>query len=115
MQFEVSKRLKELGVKHKSYFRWQVWHDPNTGKKRKELVMEGGYTFGGIYPAFSGAELGEMLPSGMSESYKLVRGGWMVSSHPYGKSKKTQEGNTEADARAKMLIYLLENKLIKAG
>lgn len=52
--------------------------------------------------------LGEMLP--MSEQFK-VPGGWVVRYH---RSVEFWEemADTEADARAKLLIYLLENKLI---
>jgi hypothetical protein len=78
--------------------------------------------------AFSNAELGEMLPA------RLVKGegvtfalecwknntSWQVSysweedtRHLAGRKIETCNADTEADARAKMLVYLLENELIR--
>ena len=74
--------------------------------------------------AFTAAELGEMLPEAflwegttqVSFSCAKYTGGW----HVYYRSVKFQgkrsvdhyeDGTSEADARAKMLIYLIENNL----
>jgi hypothetical protein len=68
------------------------------------------------YSAFTVAELGEMLP-------KIDGRGWIQTIHfPRFWScdfkgntyltKHSAQAITEADARAKMLIYFLENKLI---
>jgi hypothetical protein len=64
-----------------------------------------------MYPAFSVAELGEMLPYGC-DTCKFVpeEGGWIV--HSEDVPGMNWKEDTEADARARCLIYLVENKLI---
>ena len=95
---KLAKRLKELGVKHNS--------------------------------AFTVAELGEMLPNFIQDgdkrdcrltmykkskyftvSYQFLKyeNGRIVDSNNWGEFND----EVEADARAKMLIYLIENKLIE--
>lgn len=63
------------------------------------------------YSAYTVAELGEILSSyrqGIMPSWNAnFDHGWYFKGHGY-----TIHENTEADARAKMLIYLLENNLI---
>jgi hypothetical protein len=66
------------------------------------------------------AELGEMLPEAcLWDGRKQVglhcgkySGGWHVYYIAGGKRVHFEGGFTEAEARAKMLIYLLENELI---
>lgn len=112
---ELAKKLKELGVKQESLFYWysliNSWRIDN--KKSNESDIS----------AFTVAELGEMLPSQikyMGYVYEFVmtknwtKKGWYAN---YEKLENKVRGmiegvDTEADARAKMLIYLLENKLI---
>jgi hypothetical protein len=69
--------------------------------------------------AFTVAELGEMLPTYIF-TLKNVKG-WYAGDYKkddylknsyYGNEFSDFYAETEADARAKMLIYLLENKLI---
>jgi hypothetical protein len=60
------------------------------------------------------AELGEMLPKGITEYATNITGKWgwkslYIITEPVSIPDSFA---TEADARAKMLIYLLENKLI---
>jgi hypothetical protein len=117
---ELSKRLEELGVKQTSLF-WYVDFPGQVGFPLSENLMRC-YSEGvRKYSAFTVAELGEMLPPFIEDdSYRLI----------YYKFKETyacdyihiDEGDCyafidaesvkEADARAKMLIYLIENKLI---
>ena len=76
-----------------------------------------------VASAFTVAELGEMLPAemtdtGESNSYSMTTvncdGFWVVAYEVAGmKISEQMEAETEADARAKMLIYLLENKLYR--
>lgn len=117
----LAKRLKELGVKQESYF---VWADDSTGDRifmqlawlaflesEEEHAKE--YE---CFAAFTVAELGEMLPQyigdGLSISGYLQMSknsdGWHVRYH----AMHVFNTETEADARAKMLIYLLENNLL---
>lgn len=59
--------------------------------------------------AFTVAELGEMLPWDVTAHLptKVNSGGWGVKV-----GRAWLSPLTEADARAKILIYLLENKLV---
>lgn len=128
---ELAKRLKELGVKQESAFCWAHPWEPYTytedksryilTEPRKLNIREG-------IVAFTAAELGEMLPGhiGMNwflQFWKSDFSGPASFSINY-KDPKT-EGNpetgwmretiiekTEANARARMLIHLLENKII---
>jgi hypothetical protein len=104
---ELSKKLKELGVKEESlWYWWKAGHifveeERYAGKQWEKLAS-----------AFTVAELGEMLPKGFNQYedtfYKTRT--WKFRTSARGLNI---EGNTEADARAKMLIYLLENRLME--
>lgn len=111
-----AKKLKNLGVNRESYFEWvlryeawEIWcqwikSDYETGAE-KEFI-----------PAYSVAELGMMLPDdcGTSRDHDL---GFTIYTYD-----KTDTGeffinhyhttDTEADARARMIIDLLENNAI---
>jgi len=113
----LAKKLKKLGVKKNSLVRWQVWNDPYTGILRRQIIFAGSYTYGSAYAAFTVAELGEMLPKlgayGWIETKRWKDGKWHCSKAISSTNEAHRErANTEADARAKMLIYLIENKLI---
>jgi hypothetical protein len=107
---ELAKRLKELGVKQESLF----YHD-NTLKKVAWTgnIYLAPVDFGMRYvSAFTVAELGEMLKKYEMECI------WFEEQEQWG-CYQTCDGyephyaDTEADARARMLIYLLENGLLK--
>ena len=66
-----------------------------------------GTTIGDFYSAFTVAELGEMLPRLCSTYKDKSHGVWHCDN-----LNEIYIGDTEADARAKMLCYLLENKLV---
>jgi hypothetical protein len=128
VSLDLAKRLKELGVKQESYFRWvsenTVWCFAE-GEQNDPPKYRNGIS------AFTVAELGEMLP------HQIIRDGdpceFIQVKSPSGQYgiklqqyvpqfgsmfyKQPKEyafflKDTEADARAKMLIYLVENKLI---
>ena len=127
VSLELAKKLQELGVKQESHFFFHcAGNRCSIGESRQ--VMEGQHPEivlfnknNNTYSAFTVAELGEMLPKGYrsGKAGNPKKGDYKVyvnvcySSHRDGYSHTTSE-DTEANARAKMLIYLLENNLITA-
>lgn len=131
---ELSKRLKELGVKQESLFYWssKIKHE-NTGDGFKRVDDVWNLEANGfVYPtgrehclsAFTVAELGEMLPDNFCDilnPYWLTCekvGKWeigYVNAHNQIHSAQSFEADTEADARAKTLIYLIENNLVEVS
>lgn len=117
---ELAKIIKELGVKQESNFFWVEFRNASASlgdnmnivqsqicridqlldyedyKHIKDLKY---------YSAFTSAELGEILPKERFPIWDYREKCWVVLDGSKWK--------TEADSRAKMLIYLLEKKLIK--
>ena len=122
---EYAKKLKELGVKQDSLWYWAVRENGKATLIPKEDVarFEGLAQNGKVYSAFTVAELGEILPA--DEEYRPAYytkrhsdGTWWVYSYDCDEGGCEEVGrgiyaDTEANARAKMLIYLLEYKLIE--
>lgn len=109
---ELSKKLKELGVKQESLFWWQHFDEMvGAGTVQKVdywRVTDGAYRDGFI-SAFLSSELGEMLPSINWQTYK-EKGKWILTNHQ--NTIEAVEEFTESNCRAKMLIYLIENNII---
>lgn len=118
---ELSNRLKELGVSQESYAHWVKLPscDPFLTIHREDPIGDE-YT-----SAFLASELGEMLPEAclLEGTTQVVlhcskySGGWRVSyqSNKFRGKRAVnvaQHGNTEADARAKLLIHLIEKGII---
>lgn len=112
---ELSNRLLDLEVRRPSQF-YRDWR----GAKDDEILMwedtDGDVCLDNVN-CYSSAELGEMLPrqlehNGAIHDLRIVRS--TVWQFHYGDIHFTA-GNedTEADARAKMLIYLLDNNLME--
>jgi hypothetical protein len=144
VSLSLAKRLKELGVKQESIFWWsERYLLENPSQKSIDVRFMMNPDFKGtaysyhhekdLYAAFTVAELGEMLPKYVINSfdekkYALSIGfrlyGTTGESRPYCEYWNPYEGKrdfrigdgstseTEADARAKMLIYLIENNLL---
>ena len=139
VSLELAKKLKELGVDQESYF---VWHTGGklSGQKFKDelLPRQRPATFGSAdsawtdYPASTSAELGEILPlfvdyteNKSKKRFKLYiskneDNEWFIEYREwsYGIIANYELliqrfALTEADARAKMLIYLLEKNYLK--
>lgn len=128
VSLDLAKRLKELGVKQESLFYWRVEIDE--GQEYPEVWYEKPNERRGlhIYSAFTVAELGELLP----QTIQVMPGektGWNLRWLTIGRfledmwcvGYESTDGETvfheeqadnEANARAKMFVYLLENKLI---
>lgn len=118
VSLELAKRLKELGVKQESYFFYRLYKDNhNLGIKLERFEDRLRLITDESYSAFTVAELGEMLPSGSKsfvgstsgDAKNWVTEWWEVKEWDLDTRKFA---DSEANARAKMLIYLLENKLI---
>ena len=109
--------MKELGVKQESLFYWC--------QSAKVILnylpdVEKATTY---ISAFTVAELGCLLPFFLEgyfyQQVPDLRGYWSINYIKYNRQKFTPyphlyfTDENEANARAKMLIYLIENKLIK--
>lgn len=118
---ESAKRLKELGCPQESLFYWRKYQNwlidlgtncPGEWGWTDEEVDE--------TSAYTTAELGELLPMEISDgTYDSGRisgaNDWWFCGYGDAKRKAVnvfQTATTEAESKAKMLIYLLENKLI---
>lgn len=110
---EISKRLKDLGVKQESLFYWS-FYDGGNNKDEPGLIFTDESNQGfkeDLISAFTVAELGEML-----QEWKNLRLDSTKDSNGWSIAKNETDriyADTEADARGKMLIYLLEHNLIK--
>lgn len=140
---ELSKRLKELGVKQESLFYWYRMSRGMFALGDASDVMNNGEQINKTtapqweeYSAFTVAELGEMLPEFIwdkseKDKRKSIKKYFMSFVSDDDNIKKVvyksnnddgmddgwivcddENAHTEADARVKMIIYLIENKLI---
>lgn len=130
---ELSQKLGQLGVKQESLFYWcYEWDDNNirTGEKSIEFdtwIEHFEAEKNIIASAFNVSELGEMLPEIVGHFGKNLggitinkyNGGW-TTWYCAAKDRQSLFGPTltflednMADSMAKMLIYLIENKLLK--
>lgn len=123
---ELSKKLKDLGVKQESAFYWVSQTIPSQDYNFEVQTKEYSEEWGMVkHSAFLSCELGEMLPDEVEikeESYFMeygiaFRGGWQIYLRQNGSTgyqeRYSFEAETEAEARGKMLVYLLENNLIE--
>lgn len=106
---ELAEKLNEYGVPQESYFQWLngilTTYDIREVARFENNAHSTKNTF---YSAFTVAELGEMLPH-FAHSWNTGTE-WIASWKPTGHPSFI--ATSEADARAKMLLYLLQNKLI---
>jgi hypothetical protein len=125
---ELSKQLKGIGVKQESLFFWIITGCEKCTEKN-ELVYAykaDGNPPNNCYSAFTASELGEFLPFFIEykdkkywyHTGKVNKNNEYYNEHEVNYTYNEEatigllRGNTEADARAKMLIYLLENNLM---
>jgi len=110
---ELSKRLKELGVKQESLWYWDHIIDKDDFDKGEYNLSFKECHHGDtddLICAFTVAELGSLLRKQNDFYIPYLDGhnkGWI--------SPASTESDTEANARAKMLIHLIENKLIETN
>lgn len=127
VSLKLAKKLKELGVKQDSLVEWRRFHSVTSHYSEWFL----GYSDDPLIPdeicaAFTVAELGEILPYEMCDQHEDLPyflttekrenpTYWMVYFREEDRgvlADRVEEATTEADARAKMLIYLIENNLL---
>lgn len=132
---DLARRLKELGVKQESYF---SWGGTSTGmgleglfsaEDKAEQILSERWSGMDFASAFTVAELGEMLPwrsksmgvmdTELAHPKVSLQNKFAYRTVYYEEDQgldaiKADSGycDTEADARAKMLIFLLENGLM---
>lgn len=109
VSLQLAKRLKELKVKQESLFHWYE-HETKLsiyyGNIVNDPIMQ--------WSSFSVAELGEMLPDNCytQKDCGTLPIEWICHRIIDENEEDAWIAETEADARAKMLIYLLENNLM---
>ncbi len=107
---ELARRLKELGVEKESYFEWLFYPEKMEWKASPAFKNQIGYS------AYTASELGELLPNWVQikrndNQFEVGTLTWI--------NKCEYDWNCYAgdrylaNALAKMLIFLLENKLIE--
>ena len=109
---ELSKKLKELGFKQESLWYWinmpeGIQCDEGCSYTPGWKITRVGTLSFETASAYTVAELGEMLP----KIYKSFKHGnkWTCNAYMHIPAKN---GRTEANARAKMLIYLKKEGLL---
>jgi hypothetical protein len=135
---ELAKKLKELGAKQESYFWWSAWQDHSPAEHvdchelHWEVTDEHGGSIAPRIAAFTVSELGEVLPAfitigekNANKRFKLYLAKnedgehfveyqeWGLGANEAYELLVQRSAETEADARAKMLIHLLENHLVE--
>lgn len=132
---ELSKRLCELGVKQESLFYWYILdknhplfevHKKIKHKEDLQKLLDGGIYYkldpyekilGEFlqYSVFTVSELGDLLKCGLQSALIVDTATNKIKEFqvfsPYYNIYQLAE--TEVDARAKILIHLIENKLIE--
>lgn len=114
---KLAKRLRKLGVKQDSLWYWVIYLEKwelDCFTNKEDLADVNDYVSG-----FTVAELGEMLPQSWLKEIK--KGVYVdfeskdIKGWCFGNSKGLYRdfAITEADARAKLLIYCIEEKFIK--
>ncbi len=128
---EQAKRFVELGIRLQTYFQWEV---PDNADRSESETCALSITSSAMkknintYPAPSAAELGELLPAVVSleEEDLFIQGSlgnrrgefhyiWFQSSldNVEWELFPAIEKDTEAEARAEALIWLIENEFVK--
>lgn len=123
VSLELGKRLKELGVNQEILPGESYWVKTTSGwhffflNEQEDPPSQTPFEW---CKAYSVAELGDMLPAFLDGHYLCAckePQGWQVYYTPASGANDMwggvyYESEIEADARAKMLAYLIENKLI---
>lgn len=106
---ELSKKLKEIGVKQESYFNWSQRNYSDDSP----IDLQAGKGYSKNYSAFTVAELGEMLPRHITVQFRRIRDGDFRVMMFVGEKTLQEDGGELSDTIATLIIYLIENDLIK--
>ena len=118
VSLELAREMKELGFKQKSLFWWQDCEEGTIELRYDKTDTNYGIPVQAHYSAYTVAELGEMferdfkIHSGKTVNCKELYYCSFMESENGGNKINWFGADTEADARAKMLIYLKKNNLI---
>ena len=125
VNLEISKRLKNLGVKQESYFVWVETPviTPPQWELMKATDLQNAYQGQNFFSAFTVAELLELLPSELSKGgwekwdnrFELAAHAgkkWLARYYAGDAFDKGVVAKTPADACAGMLVDLIENNLL---
>lgn len=114
---EISKKLKELGVKQESIFYWLEDIESVNIKDRAILYYGHIKNIETQYSAFTASELGLMLPNecGTTRDWDFGFTVWSYEKKENGEAfiNHYHDSDTEANCRGKMVIDLIENNFIK--
>ena len=111
VSLELAKKLKELGVKQESLFYYLPMYD---GTHHILFYRELTHSINYYISAFTVAELGEMLPDYIElTKVKNIHLATIYSEDNGTENNVSVIDDTEANSRAKMLIYLIEQGLYK--
>lgn len=132
ISIELAEKLHELGVRVESEWWWSNEYCGPSCRIGKHRLCQGGEygeqmtEEGECYPAYDTAELGEMLPKNIPISnlpyrwYYFVTGNgspWFCSyqsTYDINDELWGTHDTKEAEARGKMLVWLIENGYFKA-
>lgn len=119
VSLELAQKLKELGVKQEGNYMWGNFSSQWGLMFREKQGDNFDYWLkSGYFPiAFTVAELGELLNEittkiDCGDSWYDKVGQTAKPTVGWGGDLHEETSDTEADARAKMLVYLLENNLL---
>jgi hypothetical protein len=124
---ELAKKLKSLGVKQESYRYWYEYQD-HVIMGTQWCIVDPTGNFdeedqGRFISAFTVAELGNLIPGNIDGSIFMTQKGmlgnlWYCTMKCHNLdgdgllTEHQENADTEADARGRMMVYLLEKKLI---
>ena len=133
ISLELAKKLNRLGVEKDSYWMWvkyKMWKEPRVWSSDLASGLKMDCLSGKrerSYAAFTVAELGEMLPKNiyLEKKFYVIDYGIRISNvkrqwrvllkgiEEHNIYNHFEEAKTEANARAKCLIFLIKEGIIK--
>ena len=101
---ESGAKLEALGITADSYFVWEYIKDYIYELGTRDAAL------GGVIPAYTACELGEIVPvfCQTSKRHDIPKRTWMVQAFNIQANHPTFMASTEAETRAIMLIWLIE-------